>query len=138
MPIKMRILYDSSKGKIKQIADKIKTTYELSFNSVDVIPPAYSCDKERIVILAVSGKSVSSSLSRFLGELTKARAQNTALILDGPEENANAIKEILTKAGTHVIPDVMYVKCGLFGGLKDEEWNQIKDWIDTKVIPNLA
>ena len=46
MAIKMRVLYNSAKPKIKNIANEIKAHYELGVNAVDVIPPAYSCDKE--------------------------------------------------------------------------------------------
>ena len=51
MAIKMRVLYWSNKAKIKTLADAIKKEFDLTFNSVDVIPPAFSCDKERMVIL---------------------------------------------------------------------------------------
>ena len=71
MAIKMRVLYASGKKKINNIANMIKSQYGLAFNSVDVIPPAYSCDKERIVILAVSAKgNVSDTVRLFCRELT--------------------------------------------------------------------
>lgn len=130
----MRILYASSKKKIKNIAEEIKTQYELAFNSVDVIPPAYSCDKERIVILAISGKgTVSNSVRLFCRELTKARAQNVALMIDGDEAIANNLKEILAEAGTNVIDEVLYVKGGLpiiGGSVKPEEKAEIFAWVD--------
>ena len=129
MAIKMRILYSSSKKKINNIANAIKAQYELAFNSVDVIPPAYSCDKERIVILAVSAKGdISDSLRLFCRELTKARAQNVALMIDGDEKAANKLKETLTEAGTNVIDEVIYVKGGLpiiGGSVKPEEKAEI-------------
>ena len=97
MAIKMRILYASSKKKISNIANAIKSQYDLAFNSVDVIPPAYSCDKERIVVLAVSAKGdISDSLRLFCRELTKARAQNVALMIDGDDKAAAKLKETLT------------------------------------------
>ena len=96
MAIKMRILYASGKKKVNQIANMIKAERELAFNAVDVIPPAYSCDKERIVVLIVSAKgNVSDSVRLFCRELTKARAQNVALVIDGNEAAANRMKEIL-------------------------------------------
>ena len=98
MAIKMRILYSSSKKKMNNIAEAIKAKYELAFNAVDVIPPAYSCDKERVVVLIVSAKgNVSDSVRLFCRELTKARAQNVALMIHGDEAAANNLKEILTK-----------------------------------------
>ena len=136
----MRILYASGKKKIVNIANEIKAKYELAFNSVDVIPPAYSCDKERIVVLAISAKgNISDSVRLFCRELTKARAQNVALMIDGDEVAANKLKEILTEAGTNVIDEVLYVKGGLpiIGtAVKPEEKTEIFAWID-RVIANL-
>ena len=141
MAIKMRILYSSSKKKINTIANMIKTQYDLAFNSVDVIPPSYSCDKERIVIIAVSAKgNINDSLRLFCRELTKARAQNVALMIDGDEAAANKLKEILNEAGTNVIDEVLYVNGGLpiFGGsVKPAEKEEIFAWVD-RVIKNLA
>ena len=140
MAIKMRILYASNKPKIKAIANAIKAEKDLAFNSVDVIPPAYSCDKERIVVLAISGKGdVSDSLRLFCRELTKARAQNVALMIDGDEKIANRLKEILNEAGTNVIDEVLYVKGGLpiiGGSIKPDEKAAIFAWVD-RVIANL-
>ena len=140
MAIKMRILYASNKKKIQAFANAIKAQYELAFNSVDVIPPAYSCDKERIVILAISAKGeLSDPVIRFSRELTRARAQNVALLIDGDETAANKLKEILTEAGTNVIDEVMYVKGGLpiiGSNPKPEEKAAVFAWID-RVMENL-
>lgn len=134
MAIKMRILYASGKKKIRNLANEIKDHYSLAFNSVDVIPPAYSCDKERIVLLAVSAKKdISDSVRLFCKELTKARAQNVALIIDGDEAAAKKLKEILTEAGTNVIEEVLYVNGGfpIFGEkLKEEEKTAAFAWVD--------
>ncbi len=138
MAIKMRILYASSKKKINNIANTIKAQYDLAFNSVDVIPPAYSCDKERIVVLAISAKGdVSDKVRLFCRELTKARAQNVALMIDGDSAAADKLKTILAEAGTNVIDEVLYVKTSLFGSsIKPEEKEQIFAWID-RVIASL-
>ncbi len=140
MAIKMRILYASGKKKIHNLANEIKDHYSLAFNAVDVIPPAYSCDKERIVLLAISAKKdVSDTVRLFCGELTRARAQNVALIIDGDETVANKLKEILKEAGTNVIDEVLYVDGGfpIFGAkLKEEEKTSAFEWVD-RVIANL-
>ena len=140
MAIKMRILYASGKKKVNQIANSIKAQYELAFNAVDVIPPAYSCDKERIVVLIVSAKgNVSDAVRLFCNELTKARAQNVALMIDGDDKAAAKLKETLTEAGTNVIDEVLYVKGGLpiiGGSVKPEEKAEIFAWVD-RVIANL-
>lgn len=139
MAIKMRVLCSTSKKKLKNIANEIKVQKELAFNAVDVIPPAYPCDKERIVVLAVtaSGK-ISDSLRLFCRELNKTRAQNVALMLDGDEKAANLIKETLAEAGTNVIDEVCYVKGGLafLGSVKPEEKETVMAWVD-RVIANL-
>ena len=131
----MRILYASGKKKIQAFANAIKAQYELAFNSVDVIPPAYSCDKERIVILAISAKGdISESVERFCKELTKARAQNVALMIDGDQAAADKLKALLTEAGTNVIEEVLFVNGGfpIFGTTpKPEEKKAVFDWIDS-------
>ena len=139
MAIKMRVLCSTSKKKLKNIANEIKLQKELAFNAVDVIPPAYPCDKERIVVLAVtaSGK-ISDSLRLFCRELNKTRAQNVALMIDGDEKAANLIKDTLTEAGTNVIDEVLYVKGGLpfLGSVKPAEKEAVMAWVD-RVIANL-
>ncbi len=138
MAIKMRVLYASGKKKIVNVANMIKKQYELAFNAVDVIPPAYSCDKERVVILAVSAKgNVSDQVRLFCRELTKARAQNVAIIIDGDAAAADNLKSILAEAGTNVIDEVMFIKCGLFGSsVSPDEKTQICAWVD-RVVANL-
>ena len=140
MAIKMRVLHATGKKKMINIANFIKQKYELSQNSVDCVPPAYSCDKERIVILAIAGKNdVEDALRRFCIELTKERTANVALMVDGTETYANNVKEILKSAGTNVIEDVLYIKCGLpfLANVKPEEQAAVIDWLDNKVINNL-
>ena len=139
MAIKMRVLC-SGKKKLQVLANNIKAKYELDFNAVDVIPPAYSCDKERIVILAISAKGangISDSLRLFCGELTKARAQNVALVINGDEAAANAVKAILTEAGTNVVDEVFYIGAGLFSFKPSaQELQDTYAWVD-RVIANL-
>lgn len=143
MAIKMRVLYNSAKPKVKSIANEIKAHYDLGVNAVDVIPPAYSCDKERVVILILSakGEHLDDSLRLFCQELTKARAQNIALMIDGNDAAANAIKKVLSEVAQNnaVYDEVLYIKGGLpiFGGsLKPEEKTAIIEWLD-RVIANL-
>ena len=134
----MRVLHASSKKKLINLANMIKAQYTLAFNAVDCIPPAYPCDKERIVLLEVSAKgSVSDSVRLFCRELTKARAQNVALIIDGDAAAAENLKSILAEAGTNVIDEVLFVKCGLFGSsVSPAEKEQAFAWVD-RVIANL-
>ena len=144
MALKMRFLYYSGKAKMKTIAEIVKTEFDLSqnHNAIDIIPPAYSCENERLVILAVSGKGEPDDiLRRFCFELDKKKAQNVALFVDGDEKLANSLLEVLKQTGTNVIENVKYVKfSGLpfFGGSKvtDEEKADIVAWVK-ETIENL-
>lgn len=140
MAIKMRVLHYTGKAKLLSAAELIKSEYDLAINAVDTIPPAYSCNNERIVVLVISVKDdADDTLRRFVMELTKARAQNVAIISDGKESGVNKVKGYLKKAGTNVIEDVLYMKVGLFSGKKltDDETTAIKNWTK-KVIESLS
>ena len=111
MAIKMRVLYTPTKKKLADMANIIKAEYALDVNAVDTILPAYSCNNERVVILMLSLKGEpDDQLRRFCGEMTKARANNTALVINGTEDTAKRMKEILSAAGTKVADEVFYVK----------------------------
>ena len=129
MSIKMRVLYSSSKAKIRSFAGLIKSEYDLGVNSVDVIPPAYSCDKERAVVLIISasGKLQNKDIL-FLKEMTKLRSANTALVIDGDQ---NAAKALLSEAGTNVFDEVLFIKGGIpfMKGYKPEEKDALLAWV---------
>lgn len=141
MAIKMRYLYFSGKKKYAQIGDHIKAKFNLQINSVDRIPPAYSCDKERIVVLGISAKDeLPDQLRLFCRELTKVRAANVAIILDGNQKAEEALVNTLKEAGTNVVGTTLYIKGGMpiFGGkLSEEEIASIDSWIDG-IVANLA
>ena len=135
MALKMRFLYFSKKAKMKAIAEAIKTEFDLSqnFNAIDIIPPAYSCENERLVILGVSGKGDPDDiLRRFCSELNKKKAQNIALLVDGDERIATSLLSELKAAGSNVSDNVKYVKIGglpfLGGKLSDDERSDILAW----------
>ena len=82
-----------------------------------------------------------NSLRLFCQELTKARAQNLALMVDGNEAAANAVKKILAEVAQNnaVYDEVLYIKGGLpiiGGSVKPEEKATIIEWVD-RVIANL-
>jgi len=143
MALKMRFLYYSGKSKMKSIADLVKTEFDLAqnHNAIDIIPPAYSCENERLVILAVSGKGEPDDvLRRFCFELNKKKAQNVALLVDGDEKLANRLLDVLKETGTHVMEDVKYIKIsGLpFVGSKisDAEKQDLLAWAHN-VVDNI-
>ena len=132
MAIKMRVLcYPENNKKLHTIAEIIKAEYNLNVNSVDRIPPAYSCDKERLVILATQIKgNLPDNYRLFVRELTKARAANVAIIAAGDDACVERTKELLREAGTNVIDDVHNVKIGLFNTkVSDEEKAAVLEWV---------
>ncbi len=142
MALKMRFLYYSNKSKMKTIAESVKAEFDLAAaNAIDVIPPAYSCENERLVILAVSGKGEPNDvLRRFCLELNKKKAQNVALLVDGDEKMASKLTEAVKQTGTNFIDDVKYIKIGglpFFGGkLSDEEKSDILAWVHN-IVDNI-
>lgn len=134
MAIKMRYLYASNKKKFATIGEIIKQKFELSVNNaVDVIPPAYPCDKERFVFIGLTLKDEPENKVRlFCQQLDKTKAANVALIVDGNEKGANALKDLLASAGTNVFPEVFFIKGGLpfFGSLNADEKKALDEWLD--------
>ena len=129
---------------MKAMAEAIKVEFELqqNYNAIDIIPPAYSCENERLVILALSGKGEPDDmLRRFCLELNKKKAQNVALIIDGDDKFAEKILETVKQTGTNVIDNVKYIKLGglpfLGSKLNDQEKAELLEWAH-QVIDNLA
>lgn len=134
--MKMRALVVSGKGKLKTIGDMLAKngTY-----AADIIPPAYSCDRERLVVIIASLKSsMPDSFRRFCQELSKDKAQNVALIVDGNETDAKMVSDWIAAAGTNVIDNILYFPVkGLFAGfsknLTPEETAKVNAWYDAVV-----
>ncbi len=134
--MKMRALVVSGKGKLKAIGEMLAKngTY-----AADVIPPAYSCDRERlVVIIATLRSSMPDSFRRFCQELSKDKAQNVALIVDGNEKDAKMVTEWISSAGANVIDNILYFPVkGLFAGfsktLSSEETSKVNSWYDAVI-----
>ena len=131
MAMKMRVMYSSKKGKVVTFAEAIGQACGCLVND---IPPAYPADKERLVLLVISmNGEPNDAVRRFCSELYPNRAQNVALIIDGPEKSSGeaVLRNILKQAGTNVLEETYYLKkCGLFSGKKIslEERQAIVDW----------
>lgn len=128
MALKSRVLYFSSKAKMKSFANEICAKIDCKS---DMIPPAYPCEKERIVYIGASiGKDIPNPLRLFAQSIDKTRAANVALFIDGPKEAADELANILRTAGTNVMSEYLFVKGGIpfLGGMKDEEKKAIDDW----------
>ena len=134
--MKMRALVVSGKGKLKTIGEMLAKngTY-----AADVIPPAYSCDRERLVVIIASLKaSMPDSFRRFCQELSKDKAQNVAFIVDGTEANAKMVADWVSAAGANVIDNILYFPVkGLFAGfsktLTPEETSTVNAWYEAVV-----
>ena len=126
--MKTRVLYYSGKAKMIAYADAIA---ELESVKSDKIPPAYSCDKEKIVFLGLSvAKDIPDQLRLFLNGMDKTKAANIALFIEGKKEQAQAYIDTVKSAGSNVLDNVFYLNIGLFAGkaLKDDEKKAITDW----------
>ena len=135
MALKMRFLYFSKKAQMKQLASAIKTEFALTENNnaTDVIPPAYPCANERLVILGISGKGdLDDVVRRFCSQLDKKAAQNVAILIDGDDKLAQNTMEVLKAAGTNVIDNTQMVKFNglpfIGGKITDAEMKEYLDW----------
>ena len=141
MAIKMRFLYYSKQKKMKALGELIKQEFQLdNINAFDIIPPAYSCEKERLVILGISAKNdIDDVVRRFCSELNPKKATNVAVVVDGNEAAANKVLDALKIAGTNVTGEVQYLSCGLFNTkLSDEEKTNLLTWAHDIVENKLA
>ena len=132
--MKMRVLTSTKSGKLITLADQVAKKAGSTYK-VDSIPPDYSLDRERLlVIVATVGPSLSDAFRRFCSDLTKERSANVALIADGLPENVSKLTEIIKDAGSNFIDDVLTVKDGLpFKFAKKvtpEEVKAVDEWTD--------
>lgn len=130
MAIKVRVLHFSNKGKMISLADAICAKLDCKS---DTIPPAYPCENERLVIIGASvGKEVPNQLRLFCAGLNKSRAHNVAFYIDGTEEAATQLKNLIREAGANPIEEVHFCKGGLplkfVKGISEEERAGIVDW----------
>ena len=138
MAIKMRVLYNSKKKGMAQFAQAIAAKYELPINATSgKFPPEYPCDKERIVVLAMTAKGeLADDVRRFCAELNKTRAYNVALLIDGDQATADKVADIIKNAGTNLV-GVKVINLGgflMFGGtLTPELETELVAWVDEMV-----
>ncbi|MBQ3956508.1 MAG: hypothetical protein II680_11510 [Clostridia bacterium] len=129
--MKMRVMYATRKGKMVTYAEAIGAACGCLVND---IPPAYPADKERLVLIGLSmSGDPEDRVRRFCSELTPDKAAYVALFIDGEPggEGEEQVKEILKTAGTNVLEETYYVKCGRFNFSKKislEERQHIVDW----------
>ncbi|MBP3918687.1 MAG: hypothetical protein J6I50_05905 [Clostridia bacterium] len=126
--MKMRVICYSKKKKMEGYCEAIASAQGCKW---DKLPLAYPCDKERLTVFVASVPN--DQLSSMVAEMTKERSANVAFLIDGAEGSAAALIETAKKAGTNVIDNVMYVKCGAISFLdkiKEDDKAKAKAWAD--------
>ena len=132
--MRMRVLTKTNKGKLLAIADEVTKLIEAD-KATDVIPPAYPCDGERLVVIVASAKAnMPETFCRTLRSFKRSVTHNVAFIIDGTPEAAKEIIEMAKTNDSHVIDDnVLYITGGLpFKFMKkvtDEEMNTVREWV---------
>lgn len=139
--MKLRVLTATSKGKLLSIAEMLSKKGEAEY-AVDVIPPAYSCDRERLVVIVASvSANMPNAFSIFCKDLSRARAQHVALLVDGSPENAQKVIDWIKAAGAHVCDEVLYMKGGLpfkfARSVNDEEKEVASAWFE-RIMEDIA
>ena len=141
MAMKIRVLTVTKKAKMKSLAEKISTKIDC-YKPVDIIPPAYTCDRERMVIIVLTTANIhSDDFRRFIQDLSRDKIQNIAFIVDGSADAMSTVLDSVRNSTTNLIEDVLYVEGGsslpFFGGkLKADEEAAAYAWCD-KVLENL-
>ena len=126
--MKMRVICYSKKKKMEAFCEAIANAQGCKW---DKLPLAYPCDKERLTIFVASVPH--DDLRRMVPEMTKERSANVAFLIDGPEGSAKEYIDAAKAAGTNVIDNVMYVKCGkipFLGKITDDEKAAAAKWAE--------
>lgn len=116
--MKMRVVTATNKGKLLTLAERIAKKGESTY-AVDVIPPAYQMDRERlVVIVATLNSNMPSSFRIFCSGLNRDRTSNVALVVDAPNAAKCAdavaeVKEAVVQAGAKFYENVLYIQGGL-------------------------
>ena len=133
--MKMRVIYCSKKKKIVDLAEY------LSKNSddykPDTIPPDYSLDKEKLLVLGMSKlKKLPDDVRRFCMNLKPATVKNIAIYTDRPEAEAKEFIKLMRDSGANVIENVLYVKSEFFSFKKasPEEKKAADEWFES-ILP---
>lgn len=137
MKLKLRSLTATNKGKLLGLASAVASEYAIQ-HAADVIPPAYPCDNERLVVIFfTAGNSYQQAFEIFCKNLKKDNAQHVALVVDGTPEKAAPVIEWIRNAGCHFHENVLYINGGLpFKFMKkysEDEKKQVFDWVDATI-----
>ena len=136
--MKMRVLYSTTNKKVINYAVALGDAQDDARAKADAIPPAYSCDRERLVVLVVSaGAKIEDKLRLFAGELTSARATNVAFVFESKDNTVTPVMQqvidTVKTAGANVLEDNIYFVDGgsIFNKkVSLEERTKIVEWCE--------
>ena len=140
--MRMRVLTKTNKGKLLAIADEVTKLIEAD-KATDVIPSAYPCDGERLIVIVATAKpNMPEDFCRFVRSLKRAMTANVAFIIDGTPENAAAIVEMAKTGNSNVFEDkILYIEGGLpfkfLSKVSAEEMEKVRAWV-ADIRANLA
>lgn len=140
--MRMRVLTKTNKGKLLAIANEVTKLIEAD-KATDVIPSAYPCDGERLVVIVATAKpNMPEDFCRFVRSLKRAMTANVAFIIDGTPENAAAIVEMAKTGNSKVFEDnILYIEGGLpfkfLSKVSAEEMEKVRAWV-ADIRANLA
>ena len=132
--MRMRVLTLTNKGKLLAIADEITKMIDAD-KPADVIPSAYNCDGERLVVIVCTAKAkMPESFCRFVRSIKRSVSANVAFVIDGTEENAKAIVEMAKTGNSNVIEDkILYLEGGLpfkfARKVPSEDMEKVRAWV---------
>ena len=132
--MRMRVLTHTNKGKLLAIADEVTKLIEAD-KATDVIPAAYPCDGERLVVIVATAKpNMPENFCRFMRSLKKSVTANVAFIIDGTPENAAKIVEMAKTNNSNVMEDkILYINGGLplkfLRSVSAEENAKVEAWV---------
>ena len=131
--MKMQALYQSTKSdNTYKLSEVISREHKCK---CDQIPPAYPCENEKIVFIAVEGKNAKpdKKVVAFCKDLTPARAKNVAFVIVSTSgtEGCSTLSEILKGQGVNVVDSFeCKAKSKLFGvgPISDADVAACKAW----------
>ncbi len=132
--MRMRVLTKTNKGKLLAVADEVTKLIEAD-KATDVIPSAYPCDGERLVVIVATAKpEMPEDFCRFVRSLKRAMTANVAFIIDGTPENAAKIVEMAKTGNSNVMDDkILYMEGGLpikfLSKATAEDLEKVRAWV---------
>lgn len=141
--MKMQALYQSTKtDNTYRLSEVVSREHKCK---CDQIPPAYPCENEKLVFIAVEGKNSKpdKKVIAFCKDLTPARAKNVAFMVvsSSGTEGASTLMDIVKSQGVNPVADVFEckVKGGLFGlgKVSDSDLSNVKAWAQ-KIVDSLS